>query len=104
MNNDREKIASNKWQKMREMGRNKFIFRTGFLMYGMTLFIVYNVIIVIINLIYHPELQLLDFLLSEAFLKRLATTFILFSLMGWFMGSSIWRSYKRRWEEFVEKN
>ncbi|MFH1050459.1 MAG: hypothetical protein V1779_05950 [bacterium] len=99
MLNDRENNAKKKWSRMQEQGKNKFIFRTGFLLYGMTLFFIYILTIVVINMVYHPEIKLIDFLCSEQFLKRLLSTFILFGLMGWFMGNSIWRSYKRRWEE-----
>jgi len=103
MNKDREKAASEKWLRMKNTGKNKFIFRTGFLLYGMTLFVVYILAIIVLNLIYHPEIRLIDFLGSDVFLKRLLSTFILFGLMGWFMGSSVWRSYKRRWDEFSNK-
>ncbi len=99
MINQRENNARKKWLRMEKQGKKRFIFRTGFLLYGMTLFVTYILIVIIMNLVYHPEIQLIDFLGSEQFLKRLLSTFILFGLMGWFMGNSIWRSYKRRWEE-----
>jgi len=95
----REQSAKAKWNRMQKMSKNKFVFRTGFLLYGMTLFVVYLAVIVIMNMAYHPEIKLIDFLSSKNFLERLLTIFILFGLMGWFMGNSIWRSYKRRWEK-----
>jgi len=96
---EREKAAFDKWQKMKQAGKKKFVFRTGFLMYGMTLFVVYNLAVIIINTVYNPEMSFMDFVSSVEFQQRLLTAFILFGLMGWFMGRSIWRSYQRRWEQ-----
>lgn len=103
MLSQKEKVALEKWKKMRKIGKNKFVFRTGFLLYGMTLYLCYITSIIVINSIYHPEITLKDYITSNIFINRLLTTFILFGLMGWFMGNSILRSYKRRWDEFTDK-
>lgn len=102
MNNirdDKDKAAFEKWQNMKEQGKKKFIFRIGFLMYGMTLLFIYIISIVIISITYNPEIGIWELVSSGQFLKRLLSAFILFGLMGWFMGRSIWRSYQRRWDE-----
>jgi magnesium-transporting ATPase (P-type) len=104
MVNEKDKIAKEKWLRMKEQGRRKFIFRTGFLTYGMMLFVVYIILTVILNQTYNPEIRLIDYISSSQFLNKLLFTFVLFSLLGWFMGRSLWRSYQRKWDEVKKFN
>mgnify|MGYP000635278700 CR=1 FL=1 len=82
--------------KAKKLGKWKFILIYGLIIYGLVLFLVYQLTLLIISLNTIKDLTFETYLTDSNNQIRFLSSFILFELMGIYIAKNQWKNYKKK--------
>lgn len=94
--NDKKSISENRWEYMKSMGKNKYIFFYGMVIYGLLLFLTYHLTLLLTNMFTSDKFTLIEYLSNRNNHIRFISSFVLFSLMGLYLSSSAWKKQEKK--------
>ena len=91
---EREERELEEWNKMKSMGKKKYVWSKGVLEFGVSM----AILMLVFSQFYDEGFNLYSLSLSNHnFIRRLIINFIIFPIGGYFMTTLVWKRYKKKY-------
>lgn len=94
-----EYSSSEQWQAVRARGKPWFVVRVGLLRFGLPMFVVMSIYILLVQPLVFGDGPRLDLFYL---LKYLVVSSVMWALAGWSFAEALWRSSERRFRSAEE--
>jgi hypothetical protein len=92
----KQQISESRWEYMQRLGKNKYIFFYGIVIYGLLLFMAYHLTLLLSNMYTSDNFSVINYISDKNNHIRFISSFILFILMGLYLSSSAWKKHERK--------
>jgi len=93
---DYKKNIFNLVLKAKKLGKWKFILIYGLLIYGLSMFLLYHLTLLIVSLTTIEELTFKAYILDSNNHIRFISSFILFEILGVYFSKNQWKNYSKK--------